>query len=171
MSSAQRPGAIRQEATPGRTSLCSGKDFQLQAVDGVSLAATFHGSHSHAPLVLIAPATGVRRAYYHAFTNYLTTRGFNVLTWDWRGMGDSRPDSLKGFTASLRDRGEWDPEGAIHRAGRVSPSAPLIAIGHSCRRIDRPLQLLTCCQARRQRPVCHHKRSRRASGLTLNGPA
>jgi predicted alpha/beta hydrolase len=73
----------------------------------------------------------VRRAYYHAFAKYLTTRGFNVLTWDWRGIGDSRPASLKGFTASLRDWGEWDLEGAIHWAGRVFPSTPLIAIGHS----------------------------------------
>lgn len=114
-----------------RSTLCSGKDFQFQAVDGFALAATFYGHYQQAPLVLIAPATGVRRSYYHAFAKFLVERGYNVLTWDWRGVGDSRPASLKGFEASLRDWGEWDLEGAILWAGRVFPNAPLIAIGHS----------------------------------------
>ena len=37
---------------------------------------------------------------YRGFASYLAGRGCAVLTYDYRGTGDSRPTSLAGFKAS-----------------------------------------------------------------------
>ena len=51
------------------------------------------------PVVVIAPATSVHSRYYHRFADHLFQQGFDVLTFDYRGIGHSRPPSLRGFRA------------------------------------------------------------------------
>lgn len=82
--------------------------------------------------VLIAAATGVPRQFYRRFARWLAReRGFTVLTWDWRGIGGSRPDSLRGFEATMRDWGEKDLTGAIRWAAERNPDHTLVGVGHS----------------------------------------
>ena len=82
--------------------------------------------------MLVAPATGVRRRLYRAFATHLAGAGFDVLTWDWRGTGDSRPATLRGYDASLSAWATRDLVGAIAwGAERTAPGARLLAVGHS----------------------------------------
>src|SRR3712207_8056259 len=85
-------------------------DLTIPATDGFSLAATQFGGDGDAAerVVLIAPATGVKRRLYRPFSEFLAAGGFGVVTWDWRGTGDSRPASLRGFEATMRQWGERD---------------------------------------------------------------
>src|SRR6476620_4694738 len=89
-------------------------DITLPAMDGYPLAATLflpRGAKRHA--VLINSATAVQRKIYRGFAGYLARRGCAVLTYDYRGTGDSRqksltaydqPRSLVGFVSSMS---EW----------------------------------------------------------------
>jgi predicted alpha/beta hydrolase len=108
-------------------------EMVLPATDGYALAATRYGPA--APLervVLVSPATGVKRRIYDAFARFLAARGMGVLTWDWRGIAGSRPSSsLRGFRATMRDWAERDLAGAIDWAAREHPGARLFAVGHS----------------------------------------
>uniref|UniRef100_UPI002FC65E49 alpha/beta hydrolase family protein n=1 Tax=Ramlibacter sp. TaxID=1917967 RepID=UPI002FC65E49 len=80
--------------------------------------------------VVIGGAMGVRQAYYEPFAQWLASQGWRVTTFDYRGSGDSAPDSLKGFKADLFD---WtrDYAAAIDHAHAALPGAPLYLVGHS----------------------------------------
>ena len=106
--------------------------IRIPAADGYSLAASWFG-HPDAPRVaLIAPATAVRRRLYDAFARFLAGQGYGVVTWDWRGTGDSRPASLRGFGATMTDWATKDLAGVIEwAAAQAAPGARLVAIGHS----------------------------------------
>jgi predicted alpha/beta hydrolase len=59
------------------------------------------------PVVIINAATSVRCRHYSRFADYLFANGFDVITYDYRGIGESRPASLKGLEASWTDWGAW----------------------------------------------------------------
>ena len=86
--------------------------------------------------VIINPATGVAARYYHRYARFLAERGFSVLTYDYRGIGRSRPTALRGCGFRWRDWGELDFDAAVRfmRNSDHSPCSsrsPLLVIGHS----------------------------------------
>jgi predicted alpha/beta hydrolase len=80
--------------------------------------------------VLIGGAMGVRQDYYQPFAQWLASQGYAVMSFDYRGMGDSRHGSLRGFDADLFS---WarDTDTAIDALMRAAPHVPLYLIGHS----------------------------------------
>src|SRR3984893_6808542 len=73
-------------------------DITFPAKDGYLLGASLflpRGAKRHA--VLINSATAVPRKIYRGFAGYLARRGCAVLTYDYRGTGDSRQKSLVGY--------------------------------------------------------------------------
>jgi len=82
-------------------------------------------------VVLINAATGVKRQYYFAYAKYLAGQGFWVITYDYRGIGDSRPGRLRHFEADFLDWGQRDFAGVIDFARRHWPELPLFVVGHS----------------------------------------
>jgi len=106
--------------------------ISIPARDGFRLAGSRFQAESPARAVLlISPATGVRRSLYRRFAEYLAGRGFAVVTWDWRGTGESRPRSLRGFPATMRNWGELDLTGVIEWAAAEYAGLPLLVLGHS----------------------------------------
>ena len=105
----------------------------LRAADGVDLDATLFAADSSPAraAVVVAGATGVRRAYYGPFARYLASEGMAALTFDYRGIGGSRPASLRGFPARMRDGGEKDLESALDAISRLRPGVPILLVGHS----------------------------------------
>jgi hypothetical protein len=83
----------------------SAEPVRIPATDGFPIPATLFTPAGEAPerVVLVAPATGVRRRLYDAFARSLAARGMGVVTWDWRGTGESRPERMRGFQASMSD--------------------------------------------------------------------
>jgi predicted alpha/beta hydrolase len=107
---------------------------KIPATDGFGLAATVYQpnpANASQKVVLIAPAMAVKRSYYDKYARFLAAEGFTVVTFDYRGMGDSRPPSLKGFRATLRDWGEKDIVGLIEWITNQYPSARLLVVSHS----------------------------------------
>ena len=82
-------------------------------------------------VVVINPATSVRCAYYARFAAYLHQHGFDVLTYDYRGIGQSRPERLRGFDAGWIDWGRLDFEAVLQHVERAFPGQPVQVVGHS----------------------------------------
>lgn len=101
--------------------------------DGFPLAATrFKRTGPQQGILLIAPATGVRQRYYAPFAEYFAGRGWDVLTWDWRGVADSRHGmTLADPRLTMRAWGTHDLATAIAWAERRGPDVPLALVGHS----------------------------------------
>jgi predicted alpha/beta hydrolase len=119
------PTTEHQPATPTET--------RIPARDGYPLAASVFASTSSEPsaTVLIGSATGVPRAYYARFARFLASRAFDVVTYDYRGVGGSAPRRLRGFHAKMSDWGKLDLDGALDWTLSRFPERPLLYVGHS----------------------------------------
>jgi predicted alpha/beta hydrolase len=63
--------------------------------------------------IVVSSATGVPQAFYRRFSEYAAQLGYQVLTFDYRGVAKSAPRQLKGFKMSYLDWGTLDLAGAI----------------------------------------------------------
>ncbi len=81
--------------------------------------------------LLIMGAVGVPQRFYAAFSQYVAEAGYRVLTFDYRGIGRSRPDSLRGFDAYLSDWVERDYPAALGWLLDHHSEVPSLALGHS----------------------------------------
>lgn len=73
----------------------------------------------------------VKRSYYEPYARYLSDNGFRVITFDYRGIGGSRPGSLRKLKTTMRGWGENDLAAAIDWASTRYPEAKLAIVGHS----------------------------------------
>jgi predicted alpha/beta hydrolase len=73
----------------------------------------------------------VPRKIYRGFATYLASRGCVVLTYDYRGIGGSRPASLKGFPATMSDWAVLDIASAVTWMRGRYKGVPLAVVGHS----------------------------------------
>jgi alpha-beta hydrolase superfamily lysophospholipase len=83
------------------------------------------------PVVIINPATSVRCRYYARFASFLHRHGFDVVTYDYRGIGESRPSSLRGFHAGWIDWGRHDFEAVLRHTAAEFPGQPVQVVAHS----------------------------------------
>lgn len=81
--------------------------------------------------VIVNCATGVLARYYHRYARFLAAAGFAAITYDYRGIGASRPASLRGFDADWRAWGERDFEAVVSFARARDPDGLLVVVGHS----------------------------------------
>ncbi len=112
------------------------QSVELNTTDGTILSATHFAPPGNATAVIVLPsAMGVKQDFYAPFAQFLAEQGFAVLTFDYRGMGQSVPNtyrrSLRGFDANLFDWAEHDYNAALHAAKAWQPNVPLLVIGHS----------------------------------------
>jgi predicted alpha/beta hydrolase len=109
------------------------RSIPISARDGFVLAATVFEPDGAASgiAVSIHAATAVPRDFYAPFARFLATRGYKVVTYDYRGIGGSRPRTLRGFPASARDWALLDMAGVVDWiAAELGPRA-LAHVGHS----------------------------------------
>ncbi|MEM7132827.1 MAG: alpha/beta fold hydrolase [Chloroflexota bacterium] len=110
--------------------------IKIPAKDGFELAGTLYEPKANArAVVLISSATAVLRHFYHNFSEFLCHSGYRVVTYDYRGIGDSRPPSLRGFEARMRDWALLDMAGVldwlVQNYGIGDHGERLIHVGHS----------------------------------------
>ncbi|MED5622286.1 alpha/beta hydrolase family protein [Ideonella sp. BN130291] len=110
---------------------------RFAAVDGFELSGSLYGDASAAQAaLLIVPAMGVSQRYYAEFADWLATQGFVVFSFDYRGMGASRPTalkkSLKGLDADVVTWAEKDTAAALAWLdAQVGPQMQIHWLGHS----------------------------------------
>ncbi len=108
--------------------------LRFTALDGVELGGVVFLPASPAPVtraVVINCGGGIPAAFYARFARYLASNGIAALTYDYRGIGRSRPLRMRALKASVEDWSEWDCGGAIAELGRRFPMAETTGVGHS----------------------------------------
>lgn len=108
--------------------------IQIPATDGYPLSANLYYSDAlHVPqtVAIINCATGVKAAYYARYAKFLAAGGYLAITYDYRGIGASRPPSLRRLKATKFDWGSKDFEGVMQWVMKNFPDAKIVVIGHS----------------------------------------
>ncbi|MBV8415367.1 MAG: alpha/beta fold hydrolase [Verrucomicrobia bacterium] len=107
----------------------------LRAADGYRLkgflwrhAGTASATRS---VVIINAATSVRCHYYCRFAGFLFEHGFDVIAYDYRGVGESRPATLRGFDACWIDWGCLDFDAVLRYAQESFSGRPIDVVAHS----------------------------------------
>lgn len=109
--------------------------LHIPAADGYALRG-FAWRHANPPprrhpVVIINSATSVRCRYYERFADELHAQGCDVLTYDYRGIGESRHGSLRTLSAGWLDWGANDFEGVLRYVAAHFPGQPIHVVGHS----------------------------------------
>lgn len=105
---------------------------RITTSDGFKIVATcYEPLHVTDQVVLIGSATGVHQEYYRTFAHFLAEKGYTVYTFDYRGVGKSRPTSLKNIQADMQTWGKSDLDAMIAYIREENPLAKLTYIGHS----------------------------------------
>lgn len=101
----------------------------LTTLDGTELHARRYEAAQPRGYIVVAGATGVPQLYYRAFAEYAAQRGYTTLTVDYRGIGLSRPRSLRGFRMRYLDWAHQDLAAAVDAI--PDDGLPLYMVGHS----------------------------------------
>ncbi len=104
----------------------------LKTDDGIELAAhVFKPEKINHQLLLINSATGVRQYIYFSFAKFFASKGFTVITYDYRGIGLSKPLTMKNFKASMRIWGSSDYRSLTQFVIRNFQDYQKFCLGHS----------------------------------------
>ena len=113
-----------------KTSPPAPEPITLYASDGYALQAIRYPAiglvRAH---LVVAGATGVPQLFYRNFALYAAQQGYTVLTLDYRGIGLSKPASLRGFRMNYLDWAFQDVRAAVD--AMASETLPLFLVGHS----------------------------------------
>lgn len=107
--------------------------LRVHTADGRELAARVYepGDGEVRRAVLIAAAMGVPQRFYEAFANWLASQGVAVMSFDWRGTGESAPTNLRGYKASITDWATKDLPAIVDAFCARWPDVPHTYLGHS----------------------------------------
>lgn len=107
-------------------------DVKIPARDHLPLAATIYTKDPSPPrVVIISSATAVPQRFYRHYAHALAEAGYVAVTYDYRGIGSSRPKSLRGYEAKTRDWGLLDMAGIVEWVRAQLEPERLFVVGHS----------------------------------------
>jgi predicted alpha/beta hydrolase len=99
--------------------------------DGFAIATrVFEPASAARGTLIVNGATGAPQSYYARFASFAAKRGLRAVTYDYRGIGASRPGRLRGFSASMSDWAFFDAR-AVHADVRARHPGPVVLVGHS----------------------------------------
>jgi predicted alpha/beta hydrolase len=105
----------------------------LRTADGTTIQALHHAAQ--APIkghLVVAGATAVPQRFYRRFAQHAAANGYATLTLDYRGVGLSKPPTLKGYAMRYLDWVHQDLASAVDwLAPQTTAAAPLFMVGHS----------------------------------------
>lgn len=106
-------------------------EIEIRCADGQILAASlFTPDHSNGLSAQINGATGVPRRYYEAFATYMASRGYTVLSFDYRGIAGS-PHTPGAPLPRMRDWAEQDCVAAQDYLAQRFPALAPTLVCHS----------------------------------------
>ncbi|MFZ9386386.1 MAG: alpha/beta fold hydrolase [Chitinophagaceae bacterium] len=81
-------------------------------------------------VIIVAPGIGAVQSLYHLFACFYRNHGFTVISFDYRGMGLSAPDRLKGYRATLHEWAVQDINAVLLYARHTWQKHEIIYVGH-----------------------------------------
>jgi predicted alpha/beta hydrolase len=104
----------------------------IKAADGYLLSALFSKPVGDSiGNIILSSATGIRKEFYINFTRFLVQNGYSVLLYDYRGIGQSAPESLKACTAHMHEWGTLDMNAVLDFMVNEKGATDIIWVGHS----------------------------------------
>lgn len=110
------------------------KPLQISTQDSATLAATLFtpGEEScNRTTIIINSGVAMRRRFYERFATYLCENGFTVVTYDYRGIGDSLNEPIKQCKATMADWACRDFAAVIETMAARYPQNTIKLVGHS----------------------------------------
>ena len=104
----------------------------IDTPDGYQLSATLYTPElPNDQCIIINGATGVLRKYYHAFAKHLSQYGFVVLTYDYRGIGDTQKVEDSAPSPTMLHWGQRDMDAVLNFVQGTLPEYRILGVGHS----------------------------------------
>ncbi|MGF1463046.1 MAG: alpha/beta fold hydrolase [Maricaulaceae bacterium] len=107
------------------------EDLVFTAADGTPLAGRLFAPPEPTAGLLVSSATGFPMTSYWRFAEASAKRGFATLAYDYRGIGASKPQSLRGSPITYLDWGRQDMPAALRALEARVGDAPILHVGHS----------------------------------------
>jgi predicted alpha/beta hydrolase len=115
-----------------RQDIMNTQELTIATVDGYRLKASeFIPIESNGIGLIINGATGVIRKYYQTFAEFLCTQGFTVLTYDFRGIGESTESENNALKPSMIHWGQQDMDAVLSFFIQRHTKLTIKGIGHS----------------------------------------
>jgi len=112
-------------------SMMSIRQVRVRTADGQLLAGRIYVPTEPVAVMVINPATGYRQDFYTPFARAATEHGWAVMTFDYRGQGESARTSAWRETARMLDWARYDIPAAARAICTAFPGLPLDIVGHS----------------------------------------
>ena len=107
----------------------------FSTVDDARLNGTWfapdHPKFSPSGLIVVLCGAGIPAKFYHRMANFLAERDAAVLTFDYRGIGESRENNIRTIQSGMESWAEFDVGAALREAMAKFPNMPLNVIAHS----------------------------------------
>ncbi len=105
--------------------------FKIRGADGHELSAVLLQPSQVKAVVQFNGGTGIVKEFYLNFLMNVASHGYAVLLYDYRGIGESRPTSLKNFEAKMSDWGRKDMTDVLYWLTERFPDLPKFLMAHS----------------------------------------
>jgi predicted alpha/beta hydrolase len=109
--------------------------IQINLQQNDRLVATLFPAHAERKLyrsVIVGPAAAVSQTYYEKFCLYLADAGFDVLSFDFRGVGQSKLRDTRDYQdVGFIEWIEYDYPAVVDAMLEQFPKQPLFIVGHS----------------------------------------
>lgn len=109
----------------------AGDRLLLPISGGVLALTTLTPSREARAVVIINCAMSVKQSFYRPFAQFLAALGYLVITWDYRGVGESVLEAKAARLVSLEQWALEDLSLVIEAATAAAPGLPLFVVGHS----------------------------------------
>ncbi|MGD8568442.1 MAG: alpha/beta fold hydrolase [Gammaproteobacteria bacterium] len=109
------------------------RSLTMITADGVRIRA-YHFVSRPQPdnrTMIILPATGARQTRYFSFARFLAGTGWHVLTMDYRGIGESKPELPPDHRYSMTSWGRYDLDSCISWAKDYVKAQTIAVTAHS----------------------------------------
>ena len=111
------------------------QQIQISVQESDHVIATLFPANAEKKLnrsVIVGPAAAVSQSFYKGFCEYLANAGFDVMSFDFRGVGLSKTRHIREY----RDIGflayaEHDYPAVVNTLLEKFPNQPLYIVGHS----------------------------------------
>lgn len=108
------------------------EEILITACDGYRLSALFGMTYGNVNgTIVLSSATGVKKEFYLNFSRFLVAKGYNVLLYDYRGIGGSAPCHLKTLKAYMHEWGTKDMNAVLNYLVNERGITGITWLGHS----------------------------------------